>query len=64
MEIKKRKDKLIVSFDDKVVTLRGHQDRGYFTVFTESVATHPSLSDSDREKLKEELKRREDIVIS
>lgn len=64
MELIKKKDKLEVHLDEKVVHIKGHQDSDVFTVFTESVETHPSLTNSDIKKLKEEIKKREDIVIN
>lgn len=63
MDIFKKKDELEVRFPNKVVKLRGHQDSDAFTVFTESVDAHPSLSDNDIKLLVEEFKQRGDIVI-
>lgn len=63
MEIIKRRNGLEVHLPNKVVNLRGHQDSDVYTVFTESVYTHPSLNDYDIKILNEEFRRRGDIVI-
>lgn len=63
MEIIKKRNELEIYFSDKVVKLRGHQDRDAFSLYTESFETNPSLSPKNREELLAELKTRNDIII-
>lgn len=64
MDIFKKKDELEVRFPNKVVKLRGHQDDDVFTVFTESMETHPCLSDKEKKDIQSEIRKRDDIVVN
>ena len=64
MEFEKKNKGLMVHLQDKTVTIRGHQDDDVYTVFTESLETHPSLSESEMGEIKSEIKKRGDIVVN
>lgn len=63
MEFKKKRNELEVRLPNKVVRLKGHQDDDAFTIFTESLVTHPALSESEIKAIISETRKREDIVV-
>lgn len=63
MELKKKKNELEVRLPTKVVNLKGHQDSDDFTVFTESLISHPYLSDGEIQAIISEIRKRHDIVV-
>lgn len=63
MELIKHQNELEVHLEDKIVRLKGHKDKDAFSLFTESLETYPSLSEFEIKGIKEELQRRDDIVI-
>lgn len=64
MDFKKENKELEVHLPNKVVKLRGHQDDDVFTVFTESIETHPCLSDNEKKNIQSEVRKRNDIVVN
>ena len=64
MDIEKKRNELKVTLEDKVVCLAGHDDIEVFTIYTEVFDTHPHLSDNDRMALRDEFKKRGDIIIN
>lgn len=63
MKIVKKANELEIHFDEKVVKLRGHQDKDAFSLFTESLETNKLLSQKERESILSELHNRNDIVV-
>ena len=52
-----------VKLPDKVAFLKGHQDDDVFTIFTESLETHPLLSEKEIKDIYTEVNKRHDLVI-
>lgn len=61
--MKIRIHELELPLNNKVVKLRGHLDEDYFRVFTESLETHPNLSQGERERVREILSHEPNIII-
>lgn len=64
MDFKKEKNELEVCLPNKVVKIKGHQDDDVFTVFTESLETHPCLSDNEKKEIHSEIRKKNDIVVN
>ena len=59
----RNKNELEIQLPNKVVKLKGHQDSDAFTVFTESLLTHPALTEDVKEIIISEISKRHDIII-
>ena len=63
MELIKHQNELEVHLENKIVKLNGHQDKDGFSLFIESLETNPTLSPEDRKDIREEVRKRDDIII-
>ncbi len=60
----KSKDQFLeISLPDKVVKLKGHQDKDAFRVYTESLETHPNLTDKDKELIRDKISKDPNIIV-
>ena len=51
-KIQEMKDYITIQLPNKVVKLKGHQDQDGFRVFSESIESHPTISQKEREIIK------------
>lgn len=63
MDIIKKTNELEVHIEEKVIKLKGHQDRDVFSLYTESVETYPFSSKKEKTLILEKIKNRLDIVL-
>ncbi len=59
----KSANRIAISIEDKVVSLKGHDEIEYFQIFTESLETHPELSSQEKEEIRKYVGGIPSIII-